>query len=128
MQFFAACRVQSFRTHRFKSFYQIADRHGFLLVVTEIAVEHPDESPLCPFVISRVAGTDFSVPIVREADLVHLFPVAVDIFLRRDSRVLPCLDGVLLCRQSVGIIPHGMQHVKTFQMLVTGIDIGSDVA
>ena len=59
---------------------------------------------------------------------VHLFPVAVDIFLRRDSRVLPCLDGILLCRQPVGIIPHGMQLVKTFQMLVTGIDIGSDIA
>ena len=98
--------------------HQIADRHGFLFVITEVTVEHLDKCPLRPFVIPGIAGTDFSVPIVRETDLIHLFPVAVDIFLRRDRRMLPGLDGVLFRRQPVSVVTHGMQHVETFQVFV----------
>ena len=89
-------------------FYQFRDRHGFLLVVAIETVEHLDKSPLCPFVVFWVAGPDFTVPVEREPDFIHLFPVATDVFLRGDGRVLSGLDGILFRGQTVRVISHGM--------------------
>ena len=83
---------------------------------------------MSPFVVFRVAGSDFPVPVKREPDFIHLFPVTTDVFLRGDGRVLSGLDGILFCGQTVRVISHGMQDVESFQMFVTGIDVGSDVA
>ena len=99
-----------------------------MLVVAIETVEHLDKSPLGPFVVFRVAGPDFTVPVEGEPDFIHLFPVATDVFLRGDGWVLSGLDGILLCGQTIRVISHGMQDIESFQMFVTGIDVGSDVA
>ena len=41
--------------------------------------------------------------------------------------MLTRLYRILLGGQSIGIITHGMQHIKTFQPLVTRIDVAGNV-
>ena len=78
-------------------------------------------------VILRVAGTNLTVPIEAEANLVELLAVAVDVSYGSNLWVLTCLDSILLCRQSVSIVTHRVQYVKSVQTLVACIDIASDI-
>ena len=78
-------------------------------------------------VILRVAGTNLTVPIEAEANLVELLAVAVDVGYGSNLWVLTCLDSILLCRQSVSIVTHRVQYVKSVQTLVACIDIASDI-
>ena len=41
--------------------------------------------------------------------------------------MLSCLDGILLGGQSVGIIAHGVEHVKALLTLETRIDIAGNI-
>ena len=41
--------------------------------------------------------------------------------------MLSCLDGVLLGRQSVGIVAHWVEDVEALQTLIAGIDVACDV-
>ena len=97
-------------------------------VVVVIAIEHFDERPLRPLVICRVASAYLAVPIVAETYLVELFAVTVDIFLGCHLGMLPRLYGILLGRQAVCVIPHGVQHIKAVQAFVTRINVRSYVA
>ena len=78
-------------------------------------------------VILRVAGTNLTVPIEAEANLVELLAVAVDVSHGSNLWVLTGLDSILLCRQSVSIVAHRVQYVKSVQTLVACIDIASDI-
>ena len=71
---------------------------------------------------------DFAFPVEAEANLVQLTPVSVDVLNGRLLRMLTCLDGILLSRQSIGIITHRVQHVETLLALISGIDITGDIA
>ena len=124
---FAASGVQPFGTSRLKSLYQLFDRASLLLVVVVVAVEHLNKSPLRPFVILGIAGAYLAAPIVAKTYLVQLLAIAVDILFGRNGRVLTGLYGILFGRKSVSIVTHGVKHVKSFQTLVTGIDVGSDI-
>ena len=64
------------------------DRLSLLASVAEERVEHLLESPLSPMVILRVAGANLTVPVEREADLVELLTVAVDVGYGSDLWVL----------------------------------------
>ena len=78
-------------------------------------------------VILRVAGTDLTIPIEAEANLVELLAVAVDVGYGSNLWVLTCLDSILLSRLSVSIVTHRVQYVKSVQTLVACIDIASDI-
>ena len=78
-------------------------------------------------VILRVAGTNLAVPVEREANLVELLAVAVDVGYGSNLWVLTGLDSILLSRQSVSIVTHRVQYVKSVQTLVACIDIASDI-
>ena len=78
-------------------------------------------------VILRVAGTNLTVPIKAEANLVELLAVAVDIGYGSNLWVLTCLDSILLSRQSVSIVTHRVQYVESVQTLVACIDIARDI-
>ena len=78
-------------------------------------------------VILRVAGTNLAVPVEREANLVELLAVAVDVGYGSNLWVLTSLDSILLSRQSVSIVTHRVQYVKSVQTLVACIDIASDI-
>ena len=69
-------------------------------------------------VILRVAGTNLTVPIEAEANLVELLAVAVDVGYSSNLWVLTSLDSILLSRQSVSIVTHRVQYVESVQTLV----------
>ena len=78
-------------------------------------------------VILRVAGTNLAVPVEREANLVELLAVAVDVGYGSNLWVLTGLDSILLSRQTISIVTHRVQYVKSVQTLVACIDIASDI-
>ena len=78
-------------------------------------------------VILRVAGTNLTVPVEREADFVELLTLTVDVGYGSNLWVLTSLDSILFCRQSVSIVTHRVQYVKSVQTLVACIDIASDI-
>ena len=78
-------------------------------------------------VILRVAGTNLAVPVEREANLVELLAVAVDVGYGSNLWVLTSLDSILLSRQTVSIVTHRVQYVESVQTLVACIDIARDI-
>ena len=78
-------------------------------------------------VILRVAGTNLAVPVEREADFVELLTITVDVCHGSNLWVLTSLDSILLSRQTVSIVTHRVQYVKSVQTLVACIDIASDI-
>ena len=107
---------------------QLLDRLSRLTLVAEERVEHLLESPLCPLVVVRCASTHFSVPIKAEANLVQLLTIAVNVLESGFLRVLTCLDGILLSRQSIGIITHRVQYVEALQTLEASIDVARNIS
>ena len=93
-----------------------------------IALEHLQESPLCPLIVNGVTGAHFAVPIVAETYFVQLLAIAGNILISSDFRMLTRLDGILLGGQTIGIIAHGVQHVEALQALVAGINVTGNVA
>ena len=89
--------------------------NGTCLVKSSIIVtlEHLQECPLGPLVVSGVTGFHFTVPIIAKSYLVQLLAVARDVLVGGDFRMLSRLDSILLGWQTIGIITHGMQHVKS---------------
>ena len=79
-------------------------------------------------VIPWVARAHLAVPVEREADFVKLLAVVVDVGLGGHGRVLAGLYGVLLGRQSVGVVAHGVQYVEALLALVARVYVGGYVA
>ena len=96
---------------------QLLDRAGLLPVVAVVGAEHFEERPLRPFVVARIAGADFAVPVEREADFVQLLAVAGDVLLGGDGRMLARLDGVLFGRKAEGVVAIGCSTLKPFWRL-----------
>ena len=92
------------------------------------AVEHLLESPLCPVIIARFAGTHFPIPVEWEADLVQLFTITCNVGSRSYGRMLSGLDGILLGGQSICIISHRIQNVESLQTFVTGINVARNIS
>ena len=111
-----------------KIFHEFLNGASLVEFSVIITLEHLQKSPLRPLVIFRVAGAHLTVPVIAETYLIKLLTIATNILVGGDFRVLTRLDGILLSRQSIGIIAHGMQHIKSFQPLVTRIDIAGNVA
>ena len=91
-------------------------------------LEHLLEGPLCPLVVDRITSANLAVPIETEADLVELTAVSVDVLKGGLLWVLTGLNGILLCRQTVGVIAHGVQNVESLLTLIAGIDITGDIS
>ncbi len=112
----------------FKHVHQSADRLRLFQILVVPRFEQPDKDPLCPFIISGVARTDFAVPVERETDTAQLLFIAGDVLFGRDGRVLAGLNRVLFGRQTVGVEPHGVQDVEAVEPFVTRVDVARDVA
>ena len=78
-------------------------------------------------VIVRVTGLYLTVPVEREANLVELLAIVVDVLVGGYRWMLSSLNGILLGGQSIGIIAHGVEHVEAFQSLVASVDVGGDI-
>ena len=101
---------------------------SLLARVAEEGVEHLLEGPLCPLVVVGGAGAHLAVPVEAEAYLVELFAVAVNVGEGGLLWVLSCLDGILFCWQSVGIVAHGVEDIVALKTLVARIYVAGDVA
>ena len=119
--------MQPLRSPEGERLGQFGDGARLLPVVTVIAVEHLQERPLRPPVICGVAGHHLPVPVVRESELVELFPVTRHVLRRGDRGMLPRLDGILLGRKPESIEPHRMQHVEPAEPFIARIDVRSDI-
>ena len=75
-------------------------------------------------IILRIACADLAVPVKRETDVVQLLAIACDVDNGRHLRMLSCLNGILLGRESIGIIAHRVEHVVALQTLEACIYIG----
>ena len=128
VHFFRLCGVQSFGAVRSKVCYKRINMTASSFVVVVPRIEELNEYPLRPFVVGWVRGLEFTRPVQAETNVVELLAVACGIYLRCFLWMLTRLDGILLSRQSKGIIAHRVQDVKALLLLVTTIDIRGDVA
>ena len=127
-QFFRTGNVPIACSFFLKVLYEHFNGHGLLCLVTEETIKHFLESPLRPLVVIGRASTHLAVPVEAEPYLVQLFSITIDVGKGGFLGVLTGLDGILLCRQTVCVIPHRIQHVETLQTLVACIDVAGDVA
>ncbi len=79
-------------------------------------------------IIVRFASTNFTIPIVTEANLIELFTIAINIFFSSHSRMLSGLYSILFSRKAVRVITHRMKHVKTLLAFKTAVYIRGDVS
>ena len=107
---------------------QLGNGTGFLGLGVVPAFKKLSKNPLCPSVVGRIACAHLARPIVAKPQLLQLFSVAVDVLFRGDGGMLPCLDGILLRRQTKTVVPHGVQDVEPFVALVARKDIRRDVS
>ena len=124
----ASVGIAAFGTILFKVSHQFLDGAGFVQLGVVITLEHLQEGPLCPLVVLRVTGAHLAVPIVAETYFVQLIAVARDVIISSDFRMLARLDSILLSGQTIGVIAHGMQHVKAFQAFVARIYVAGNIA
>ena len=103
--------------------YEIFDRLSLLKGIVVVAAKHLLESPLSPMVVTRVAGAHLAVPIVAKTYLVELLAIAGNVFNGSHFGVLTGLNGILLSRQSVGVVAHGVKHIEALKTLIARIDI-----
>ena len=128
MELFRSVGATVFGTHEFEVFYELDDGLCLMAGGAEIGAEHALEGPLRPLIIARVAGAHLAAPVKRKAYLVQLLTIAVDILLGGNGGMLTCLYGILLSRQTISIVAHGVEHVETLQPLVAGIDVGCNIS
>ena len=121
-------RVAALAAVLLKVGHQLLDGAGLVEGGVVVALKHLEEGPLRPLVVLGVAGAHLAAPVEAEPYLVELLAVAVDVFHRGHLGVLPRLYGILLGRQPVGIIAHGVKHVVALQSLVAGIDVAGYIA
>ena len=126
-QFFRAGNIHTQCTIVLKVGNEVFYGLSLLQVVVVIRVEHLLKGPLGPVVIIWITSADLSVPVETETDLVELFPIAVNVVHRRDGRMLSGLYGILLGRQSIRIVAHGVEYIVALEAFVAGKDVGSDV-
>ena len=108
--------------------FQLLDRARRVALLIEIGLVRLEPCPLGPPVIVLVSCRDFTRPVVTESETLELASVIVNRLGSRLARVNACLNGELLCWQPEGIEPHRVKHVVPGHPLVTGQDIGRDVA
>ncbi len=97
-------------------------------VVVIVGVKHLLKRPLRPVVILWVASLHLAVPVEREANLVELLAIVVDVLVGCDGRMLPSLYGILLGGQTISVVAHGVEHVESLEALVARVDVGGYIA
>ena len=108
--------------------YEIFDRLSLLKGIVVVAAKHLLESPLSPVVVTRVAGAHLAVPIVAETYLIELLAIAGNVFNGSHFGVLTGLNGILLSRQTIGIVAHRVKHIEALKTLIARIDVAGYVS
>ena len=101
--------------------------HRGLLAIGQAPFPHPEEEPLVPPVVFRLAARQLAVPVVAEAERVQLPPHRVDVRPCPLARVTPVLDRCVLGREAEGVPSHRVEDAKALHPLVPGKRIADRV-
>ena len=61
---------------------QVSNRLSFAVCGIEVAVEQLQEDPLRPFVVTRIGGVHFAVPVVAQTQRLDLSAEVFDVLFR----------------------------------------------
>ena len=92
---------------------------GGLLVDQTLLVELGEE-PLLPAVVIRLAGGDFTIPVITQTQHLQLVLHVFDVFVGPGRRRGIVFDRGVLGRQTECIPTYGLQHVLAIEALITG--------
>ena len=124
----ALCHVKALGALLLEVFNELADGLCLVAGVAEEVVKHLLEGPLCPVIVFGVAGAHLAAPVEREAYLVELFAIAVNVGYGGNLGVLSCLYSILLGGQAVGVVSHGVQHVISVEALKACVYVAGNVS
>ena len=96
-------------------------------LVRDAALEHPQEQPLVPAVVIRVAGRELARPVDAEAERLELAFHVADVVARPLRRRDVVLDRRVLRRQPERVPAHGLQHVVSLHAHVAREDVADRV-
>ncbi len=77
------------------------------------------EQPLSPFVIIRLAGRNFTVPIVRKPEHFKLFCHISNVFICPGFRISAVFHCCVFCRQPETVPAHWMKNIKPLRLFKT---------
>ena len=97
------------------------------LAVGQAALEHPQEQPLVPAVVLRVAGVQHAVPVERAGVAAHRRLLRRDVLVGPRRRVGAALDGGVLRGQAEGVPADRVQHVEAALHPVARDDVAQRV-
>ncbi len=83
------------------------------------------EAPLRPLVVVGVAGGDFTIPVVGQAQLLQLRLHLGNVLVRPGGGVNAPVDGGIFGRQAKGVPAHGVEHTVALHSLEAGDDISN---
>ena len=102
--------------------------HRHFRLIGQSALEQFQEDPLRPTHIPRFCRRQLPVPVVGEAQPLHLRAKSLDVALRGDGRMHACADRIALGWQAVSVPPHGVQDIEAAHALVARDDVGRRVS
>ena len=99
---------------------------GFFAISKPLFI-HFDKNQLFPSIILGVAGGQFAIPIVAEPHSFQLGFHGVDIFIGPSGRMGIVFNGGVFRRHTECVPPHGMKHIFSAHLLVSGHHITDGV-
>ncbi|KXT94271.1 hypothetical protein SORDD27_01401 [Streptococcus oralis] len=81
------------------------------------------ENPLRPLIVVWICCVNLTIPVIREAKRIDLTFEVGNVFRCEFCWVIPCIHGVLLCRQTKSIPTHWVKDIVTLGTFVTAKDI-----
>ena len=112
-----------------KTLYSVRPYSYGTLTTDEVAKQISMESTATPADVKAVLDryAYYVKENLKKGYDIELLTIAVDVGYGSNLWVLTSLDSILLCRQSVSIVTHRVQYIKSVQTLVACIDIASDI-
>ena len=79
--------------------------------ISKSCLKQFQEDPLCPFVVFRICGVYFSVPVKGISQRMKLFFESLYVICSYDLRMDLILDGIVLCRKTKSIPAHWIENI-----------------
>ena len=97
--------------------------NGHFVFVGESFFIQLKKYPLGPFVVMRIGGVDFSIPVEGESDGFELSSERIDVLVGGDAWMNIVFYGIVFCWKSEGIPSDGIENVFAFHSFFSGNDI-----
>ena len=87
--------------------------HAALFPIGDSLLQHPEEKPLIPAIVFRLAGGNFLAPVVAEAESAQDFLEFGDVLARPVTRTNAPVNRRVLRGQSKRVPTHRMEHIES---------------